>query len=292
VQKKKNSNKWFIDKDSKYRWIYHGIKRNVVSAKTKFQHVEIIDTYNFGRVVILDDKIQSSEADEFVYHEALVHPAMVIHPKPENVLILGGGEGSTLREVLKHPTVRRVTMIDIDKEFVSFCKRYLRKWHQGSFDDPRVELIYGDALEYVKNGTTQFDIVISDISDPIKKSPAVSSYTKKFYSLIKKILMPDGIFVTHVTEVDYAPQRNFSITIFKILKEIFPEARLYFEYIPSYGTLWAFTIGPLKYSPNISRAAMDRRLRERGLENLLYYDTETHERLFRLPRCIRSLMTA
>lgn len=291
MQKKKSDNTWFIDKDSQHRWIYHRVRKHILSIKTKIQNVKIIDTYEFGRVVVLDEKIQSAEADEFVYHEALVHPVMITHPKPENILILGAGEGATLREVLKHPTVQKATMIDIDREFVNLCKKYLRKWHQGSFHDLRVELIYGDAFKYLKKIKDRFDVIITDISDPIETGPAVSMYTKEFYFLIKKALMPDGIFVTHATSVYYVPQKNISIRIFRTLNEIFPKVDLYYEYIPSFGTLWAFITGSLKYSPKkIASNILKKRLGERRLETLSFYNADIHTRLFRMPVCIRKLL--
>jgi len=269
------------------------VKKNILSAKTQFQHVEIIDTYEFGRVVILDDKIQSAEAEEFIYHEALVHPAMITHPNPKSILVLGGGEGATLREVLKHPTVHKATMVDIDREFVNLCKRYLKKWHKGSWNNSRVELIYDDALEYIKNTKSQFDVIIADLSDPVDKGPAISIYTKESYSLIKKVLLPDGLFVTHATSMYCFPHKNISIRILKTLTELFPKVDLYYEYIPSFGTLWTFIIGSLTYSPKkIPSAIISKRIKERRLENLLYYAAETHERLFKLPKCIKKLISA
>ncbi len=282
---------WFIDKDSKHRWIYHRIKRHVVSKKTKFQQVDFIDTHDLGLVVILDNKIQSTEVDEFVYHEALVHPAMITHPDPKNILIIGGGEGATLREVLKHPTVKRAVMVDIDKEFVHLCKKYLKKWHQGSFNDERVELIFTDAREYIKKTNFLFDIIISDISDPVEEGPAQKLFTKEFYSFIKSILKPDGIFVTHATAAFYTSNKSISTEIFKMFSDIFQLSDFYYEYIPSFSSLWAFTIGSLKYSPKkLSSATLDKRLRKRGLRNLSYYDQETHKRLFYLPKCLRKVL--
>jgi spermidine synthase len=282
---------WFIDEDSKHRWIYHRVKSHILSKKTMFQQVEFIDTYDFGCIVILDGKIQSSEVDEFIYHEALVHPAMITHPDPKNVLILGGGEGATLREVLKHPTVKRVVMVDIDEDFVHLCKIYLKKWHQGSFSDERVKLIFTDAREYIKNPNFLFDIIISDISDPVEKGPAQKLFTKDFYSSIKNILKPDGIFVTHATAVFYTPDKSISTRIFRMLSDIFPVADFYCEYIPSYSSLWAFTVGSLKYSPRkLSSSVLNRRLTKRGLNNLFYYDQETHERIFSLPKCVRKVL--
>lgn len=291
MEVKKINNNWFIDKESEYRWIYHRVKKRLLSARTKYQQVEFIDTYNLGCVVILDNKIQSAEVDEFIYHEAIVHPAMITHPEPESILILGGGEGATLREVLKHPSVKKVVMIDIDEEFVNLCKNHLKKWHKGSFNNQSVDLFFTDAMEYIKETKLRFDVIIADISDPVEEGPARLLYTKEFYSLIKKILIPDGIFVTHATEVHYTSNESISAQIFKTLADIFPVAQFYYEYIPSFSSLWAFTVGSLKYSPGeMSSTIVGKRLKERKLKNLSYYDPETHKRLFYLPKCLRKLL--
>ncbi len=285
----KDTGKWFIDKDSRHRWIYHGIKKCVLSAKTKFQQVEILDTYDLGRLVVLDNKIQSAEADEFIYHEILVHPAMVAHPAPKNVLILGGGEGATLREVLKHRSVEKVVMVDIDEEFVNLCKKYLKNWQQGSFDDKRLELIFADAKEYIRKMKSFFDVVIADISDPLEKGPAQELYTGKFFSSVKRALMPDGIFVSHTTGVFYTSTENITTNILKTLTDIFPFTDFYYEYIPSFSSLWGFAACSQKYSPQrLSPAVVDKRLKKRNLDSLSYYDKETHTRLFLLPRLLRN----
>ena len=286
----KTGDNWFVDKDSKHRWIYHRIKKHVLYKKTRFQQVEFIDTYELGRLVVLDNKIQSSEADEFIYHEVLVHPAMVAHPCPKIVLILGGGEGATIREVLKHQTVEKVVMVDIDKEFVNLCKKYLKSWHQGSFNDKRVELIFADAKEYIRKIKSFFDVVIADITDPFESGPAQELYTRQFYSAVKRALMPDGIFVTHATGVFYTANKNTYKTILKKLTDIFPTTDFYCEYIPSFSSLWGFATCSQKYSPQkLSPAAVDKRLKKRKLDALFFYDTETHARLFCLPKILRKV---
>jgi len=291
AKKKRKDNNWFLDKEGN-RVICHRIKKHLLSIRTKFQIVELIDTHNFGRMVILDDKIQSSEADEFIYHEALVHPAMITHPHPEIILILGGGEGATLREVIKHPTVKNIVMVDIDEEFVKLCEKHLKKWHEGSFKDSRVKVIFEDAAEYIKNADKKFDVIIADISDPVEEGPGRLLYTKEFYSSIKKTLMPEGIFVTHATDIHYTPYKTISPGIFRNFTKIFPAADFYYEYIPSFSSLWAFALGSLRYSPkSLSPQSIHKRLRKRGLDALSYYDQETHTRLFHLPRCVRKLLS-
>jgi spermidine synthase len=282
---------WFIDRDSDFRFVYNRFEKRVCSQRTRFQQVDIVDTQNLGRVVILDKKVQSAESDEFIYHEALVHPALITHPNPRNVLILGGGEGATMREVLKHATVQKVVMVDIDGEFVRLCRKYLKKWHKGSFKDRRVEVLFIDAMEYMRTSQYTFDVIIADISDPIEEGPALKIYTKEFYNLVKKILAPKGIFVTHATEVHYATYKKTADEIVQTLNPIFPVVKLYFEYVPSFICLWGFAIASLKYRPEkLSIETIGRRLRKRGIKNLLYYDAETQKRMFTLPACLKRFL--
>jgi spermidine synthase len=216
---------------------------------------------------------------------------MITHPNPKSVLILGGGEGATLREVLKHATVQKVVMVDIDEEFVHLCKRYLKKWHRGSFKDKKVDVLFLDAMEYMKKTECMFDIVIADISDPIEEGPALKIYTKGFYTLVKKVLAPKGIFVTHATEVHYSLYKRTADKILNILHGIFPGVKLYFEYIPSFICLWGFALASLQYSPEkISSKTIERRLQNRKIKNLLYYNAEIHKRMFAIPACLKRFL--
>jgi spermidine synthase len=150
----------------------HAVKRS------KYQTIVIADTEDYDRVLILDDYIQSSYQDEHYYHESLVHPAMVTHPAPRDVLILGGGEGATLREVLKHKTVQRAVMVDIDGDVVELSRRYLPEMHQGSFDDPRARVVIEDGFVYVENALKtgdKYDVVIMDLTDPYSSTSPNSS---------------------------------------------------------------------------------------------------------------------
>ena len=146
---KEEPNKWLYDCVNPYFIQMHSIKDVCYVGETRFQSIEIVTTDSFGKCLVLDGKIQSSEADEFIYHEALVHPAMIGYPHPQTVFIAGGGEGATLREVLAHSTVKRVVMVDVDKEAVDICRSSLSSWHQGSFEDSRLELLHIDAREYL-----------------------------------------------------------------------------------------------------------------------------------------------
>ena len=158
---------WFHDHFGKSEIHLHGITRWLAEAETPFQHIEIGISPYFGKIIVIDGDVQSSVADEYVYHECLVHPAMLAHPNPKNVLILGGGEGATLREILKHKSVERVVMCDIDRIAIDMFKQHLPEWHQGAFDDPRTELLHRDARAYLEKAANgEFDVIISDLTEP------------------------------------------------------------------------------------------------------------------------------
>ena len=184
--------KWFQDSVSRNLIQLHRLEQVLYSGRTKFQSIQVIRTGSFGKCLVLDGKIQSSDADEFVYHEALVQPAMITHPRPETVFIAGGGEGATLREALSHDTVKRAVMVDIDEEVIATCKEYLPEYSRGSFEDKRTELYHVDARDYLARGGESFDIIIIDLPDPIEEGPAYLLYTQEFYQLVRERLTTDG----------------------------------------------------------------------------------------------------
>jgi spermidine synthase len=167
-------------------------ERIVFSGRSRFQRIDVVDTPAHGRMLFLDGVAQSAEHDEFIYHEMLVHPALFSHPHPRSALVIGGAEGATLREVLRHPHVDRVIMVDIDEELVEICRSHLPQWHRGSFDDPRVELIFDDGRHYLAQSADTFDCIILDLSDPDEGSPARKLFTEEFYRLIRERLNTGG----------------------------------------------------------------------------------------------------
>jgi spermidine synthase len=248
--------------------------------------VRIIDTHALGRVLVLDDKIQSAALDEHIYHEALVHPALTAHPSPSRVLILGGGEGATAREVLRHRCVREAVMVDIDGELVDICRRHLPAWHAGALRSPRLRLVVGDALAFVPACRERFDVVICDISDPEPGSPACRIYTKGFYERLGRLLAPGGLFVTQATEI-FLDGSGIHAVIHATVKKALGRAESYCEHVPSFSTLWGFVAAggsaPLGALP---AATIRARLRSRRVRTR-YYNAETHARLFCLPPEVR-----
>lgn len=284
-------NQWFRDTINPNFVQLHKIKEIIHSGKTRFQALEIIHTNNFGRCLVLDGKIQSAEADEFIYHEALVHPALVTHPHPRRVFIAGGGEGATLREVLAHRSVERVVMVDIDQEAVDICRRFLPSLHQGSFGDNRVELLYSDAREYLAGSGQQFDIIMIDLTDPIEGGPSYLLYTQQFYRLAQERLAPDGILALQAGCCSWGELGIF-VAINNTLRSIFPLIFPYQAYIPSFGGLWGFALASEQLDPLLlSVEEVDRRISARLTKDLRFYDGLSHRGVFCLPRYTRQEMS-
>ncbi|MCE4605792.1 MAG: fused MFS/spermidine synthase [Desulfurococcales archaeon] len=216
-------------------------------GSTKYQQVEIMDLGVYGKSLVLDGKIQSSLLDEKVYHEALVHPPMLLHPNPRRVLILGGGEGATAREVLKHNTVEKVVMVDIDRELIEIAKKLLPEWHQGSFDDVRLELLISDARKYVFDmaGKEEFDVIIGDLVDPLEAGPAVKLYTREFYAKLRELLSNEGVFVTQSTSPTSTPRAMGVIK--STLETVFGWVEPYMTYMRSFDSMWGFNLTGMKY---------------------------------------------
>lgn len=277
---------WFLESVVPNEYHVHGIKRSLVVRETKYQVAEILESYQFGKMLVLDGESQSSERDEYIYHEVLVHPAMILANNPKKVLLLGGGEGATLREILKHP-VEKAIMVDIDEEVIELSKEYLPSLAAGSFSDPRAELIIGDARAYIENSNEKFDVIISDLTEPLEEGPASKLFTKEFYNIIKAHLSEDGIFVTQALSVSIINNKAHT-AIHNTLKQVFPIVRSYHAYIPMYDSDWGFVMGTLGKDPvKIREEEVNEKLEKLGLTNLKYYDGETHRAIFSLPKDLR-----
>ncbi|MCJ7806262.1 MAG: fused MFS/spermidine synthase [Clostridia bacterium] len=277
--------KWFVEHTSPGTTHSFGVKSILKNFRTKFQQVEIVDTVSFGRALILDGKIQSSEYDEYIYHEALVHPVMLMCPDPRCVLVIGGGEGATLREVLRHPMVEKLVMVDLDQEVVEHCQEYLANWHQGSFEDRRVELVYADARDYLKKNSTLFDVIISDVPEPVEQGPALKLFTKQYFNLIKKHLSGKGVFSLQAG--DYSlPYIDAHCAIYNTIQQAIPFVRSYRAFVPSFNTEWGFIIASSQLGKLPSPDQFDKLIETMNL-SLKYFDGETSSGMFSLPRDIR-----
>jgi spermidine synthase len=265
-------------------------ERVLHTRRTRYQKLEIADTVSYGRALFLDDKIQSAELDEFIYHEALVHPALVLNPEPRSVLIVGGGEGATLREVLRHRTVQRALMVDIDAEAVDACREYLTSWHAGAFDDQRTELLYADARKYLEEHDERFDSIIVDVTDPLAGGPSYRIFTREFYQLASDRLTDHGTLAVQSESVDLNVLEAH-LAIVTTLRAVYPHAAAYQAHVPSFGEAWGFAVAAKTRDPRLLRPhEVDATLAERGCGKLRFYDGETHTRIFALPRYLRGML--
>ncbi len=285
--------KWFFETTTPAEGHMHAIKRTVVEAQTKFQHVEILETVSYGKVLILDGRIQSSQADEFIYHEALVHPGMLATGgPPQNALVIGGGEGATVREILKYPSIRRAVMVDIDAEVVEICKTHLPELHRGAFEDPRTEVRCEDARAYLEKTSDRFDFITVDLVEPLEEGPACMLFTKEFYTLVRDRLTPGGT-MTMQAGMTKLNELAFYTSIHRTLREIFPVVAGYQTFVSCFGTPWGFILAGKKVDQRrLTADAVDKLIGERVSGQLDYWDGATHEHAFSLPKFIRKAIDA
>ncbi len=282
---------WFIEDIYPDLSVNLKVRQVYYSGKTAYQKVEVLDSELFGRSLVLDGKTQSTERDEHVYHETLVHPAMFCHPGPEQVFIGGGGEGGTLREVLAHISVERATMIDLDQEVVELCREYLPNHHRGSFDDPRTNLLHEDARGYLENTSDSYDVIVLDLVDPLEGGTAALLYTQEFYAIAKARLNPGGVLVTQSGPAGLLSYTECFTTIFNTLGTVFSHTKAAQVHIPAFQTLWGFTIASDTPFPQTSEDEVDAEAARRLSNTLKYYDGESHRNMFALPKFQRDGLT-
>jgi spermidine synthase len=236
---------WIVDQGSPDVTTAVRVTRLVHEERTPYQHLEIYDTPAFGRMLVLDGAVQTTEGEEFIYHEMLAHPALCTHPHPRRVLIIGGGDGGALEEALKHP-VERATLVEIDEAVVRTSRQYLPAVAGAAFDDSRAQLVIGDGIAYVGETAERFDVVLVDSTDP--QGPAVGLFSPDFYATIRRRLTPNGILVVQSGSAIY--QRDLIRSVRRTLRPFFPIVRTYVATVVEYpGTLWSFTLGSLGPDP-------------------------------------------
>lgn len=277
---------WYTEQFAPTELHAHAIEETYYAGRTPFQSVAVLRTPVFGKMLVLDGDTQSSQADEKIYHETLVHPAMAAVDDRSEVLILGGGEGATLREVLRDPSVRRCTMVDIDGDVVDLSKKYLAEWSNGAFDDPRARVIIGDALKFLKEDTGRYGAVISDLTEPLPDSPSFPLFNGEVFRDIKARLAPGGVYVLQASTAGF---HNMALhaKMARSLRAFFRYVRSFYTHVPAFDNDWAF----LACSDDVDVAATAPERIDAYTEGLRaensFYDAETHRRLFSLPLYLR-----
>ncbi len=251
---------WFSEYHSSCDIYAHGITRILTHKRTPFQEMYVVESESYGKSLVLDSHWQSSVGDEFLYHESLVHPAMILHPSPRKVLILGGAEGATVREVLRWHSVEHVVMVDIDGDVVAACREYLPEMHQNCFDDPRVEVVIEDALTVVEATSENWDVIISDLTDPIEEGPAYKLFTQEFFQSLQRALSPQGYLVLQAGSIAPIEVEIHARTV-RTLKSVFQSVRSYATYTPTYGVPLGLALASQVSIPQIvDPAAIDQKL--------------------------------
>lgn len=263
--------------------------RRLLARDTGLQRLELLESPQLGRTLRLDGRFMTSEADEFFYHEALVHPAAVAHPAPRDVLILGGGDGGAAEEVLKHPSVERVTLVDIDAEVVDVAREHLASIHRGALQDARVHVQCEDGAAFVRTTRGRYDLALLDLTDP--ETPAGPLYTSAFLRELRGVLAPGGMVVLHLGAPFYEQDRVRGLAA--RLREAFPRVNAFGLHVPLYGAYWAFAVASDEPQPaRLPPEEVRKRLASRAIGGLRYYNAEVHRALFALPNFFAELVSA
>lgn len=274
---------WFGDQYEKENGRYLQVKANNVLEKiiSPFQEICVVDSQAFGKVLINDGIIMLTEADETGYHEMIAHVPLCVHFSPQNVLVIGGGDGGTVREIIKHTQVKKVDVCEIDKKVIEVCQKHFPNL-ANSFDDDRVNTYFQDGAQFLKKRESYYDIIIVDSSDPI--GPGTTLFSEQFYHSLFKALKEDGIAVTQLESLFW--HTDFIKNSFQFIKKIFPISYYYYTMVPTYPSgVIGFGFCSKKYHP-INDFIPDR---VKQLSDLKYYHIDIHKAAFVLPSFARGI---
>ena len=276
---------WVTENHSPYVRFSLKIDKQVYSGQSEFQRIDIFDTLEFGRMLMLDGYVMLTEKDEFIYHEMMVHVPMCAHPQTKNVLVIGGGDGGTVRELTRYETVEHIDLVEIDEDVVKVCEEYLPQT-AGKLSDPRVTKIYEDGLKFIRHHENEYDLILVDSTDPF--GPGEGLFTKEFYGNCFKALKPDGVMVNQHESPFYEQDAVAMQRAHKRITESFPLARVYQAHIPTYPSgHWLFGFASKKYHP--VKDADFEKWKKLGLKTR-YYNTNLHKAAFALPNYVEELM--
>jgi len=263
------------------------VEETIYQGKSKYQKIEILRNPYFGRMLILDGAVQVTERDEFIYHEMLTHIPLFLHPVPKKVLIIGGGDGGTLRRVLEHP-VEEAVMVELDEEVVKLSQKHLSSISDSAFDDKRTRLVFGDGAKFVAETKEKFDVILVDSTDPVGAAEIL--FSEEFYGNCSQILSKNGLLVTQSgSPLCQAKELNKA---FGNLRKVFPICRVYFCTVFTYpGTLWSFALGSKELVPEeADLSAIEKRFEKLGLKTK-YYTPQIQKSCFILPKLVQEIVS-
>ncbi len=264
------------------------VTKQLFEVKTEHQYLEIVETPFMGRVMLLDGVVQTTEKDEFIYHEMMVHVPLFAHPNPKRVLIIGGGDGGILREVLRHQNVEHVTQVEIDGSVIDMCKEYFPNHSQGAYDNPRANIVIADGKEFVASCQDKFDVIIADSTDPI--GPGEVLFTSDFYADEKNNCLAEGGIMVAQNGVPFMQGDELTNT-YQRLGKLYKDASFYVMPVPTYiggfmSLAWATDDESLRKQ---TAEQIQARVAAAGFETR-YYNADVHVASFALPNYIRKLM--
>lgn len=275
-----HSDLWVEEKFSDFLGLKFKVENVLFSGKSEFQTVDVVETKGHGKMLLNDGLIMVTERDEFAYHDMITHVPLFVHPEPKNVLVIGGGDGGTAREVLRHASVEKCTMVEIDAMVVDACRAHIPQTAK-DLDHPKMNLIIGDGVEFVKNTLDKFDVIIVDSTDPI--GPAQPLFGKEFYQDVYNCLADDGIVVSQGESSWYA--LDIQQSLLSVLNQVFTQSYLYsFSNLTYPGGLWSFTFATKKHHP--INDFNQQRVIDSGLE-FDYYNHQLHSAAFALPSFVK-----
>ncbi|MBC7220132.1 polyamine aminopropyltransferase [Candidatus Bipolaricaulota bacterium] len=261
------------------------VKERLYEGRTAHQRIEIAATERMGRVLTLDGRFMVSERDEAFYHEMLVHPVLLSHAAPRRILVVGGGDGGALRQVLAHPSVEEAILVEIDPEVIEVARRHLGAVHRGAFDDPRVRVVAAPAEEFVPAHRAAFDALIVDSPDPV--GPGAALFTPRFLAACREALQEGGVAAFQAGSPFYDPEEL--ATLVAVLRPLFPYCAPYLGFVPLYPSgLWAYVLAGDR-SLDLDDVVLEGRFRARGIVTR-YYSPRLHHAAFALPRFVEELV--
>lgn len=256
--------------------------KEVKRIKSKYQEIIVLDSYEFGKMLILDGLIQTTEKDEFIYHEMLSHPAMLLHPEPQNILVIGGGDGGTVREILKHPSIEQVHLCEIDEEVIIVSEKYFPSISE-KLRDPKVKIFIEDGNSFLDEKENYYDVIILDSSDPVGASEIL--FQENFYKKVKKALKENGILAAQ-TESPILQEEHFKNAVSNI-KKVFRNVGVYLAFIPTYPSgMWSFTVA----SETID--VKNKKIEQENISKLKtkYFSDKLSNCLFSLPKFVEEMI--
>lgn len=274
-------NLWFTERETPSLALSAEVERVLDHHQTAFQDLSVLQTKSWGKLLTLDGAVMVTDLDEMGYHEMIAHVPLLSHPHPEKVLVIGGGDGGTVREVVKHAQVREVVLCELDPDVVAASRTYFPQLSSG-LDDPRVRIVHEDGAAFVRAQTGAFDVIIVDSTDPV--GPGKVLFEASFYASVREALRADGMVVAQSESPWYTPE--IITDLVTAMRTVFPKVGLYTSQVPTYpGGLWTFTVGSLGPDPR----QCDRQ-RAAALDQLRFYTPALHEAAFVLPNFVQELV--